>query len=147
MSRVNFVNIFVNYLFKQKIMTKKILKSLALVGGGIIIIALVLVVNYFVLSWTEPTGPPPSGSGSGWSKAYIVSWGEIIKYHDGCTSILNTATDLMNCIAACDRYCRNACVTNPSATNCNGGDSGLDYKGGTATEWDAISDIRCYCWR
>jgi len=42
-------------------MAKKILFALTLVGGGITIIALILVVNYYVLFWTEPTTSPPGG--------------------------------------------------------------------------------------
>ena len=40
---------------------KQSLFLLTLLASGIIIVSLVLVVNHFVLSWTEPTANPPGG--------------------------------------------------------------------------------------
>ncbi len=62
---MKFFNFYVKHILKIKIkfkpMAKKILFALTLVGGGITIIALILVVNYYVLFWTEPTTSPPGG--------------------------------------------------------------------------------------
>ncbi len=56
---------------------KQSFSLLAFIGGGIAIISLVLVVNHFVLSWTEPTANPPGGftppgSGSVPSGSYVA---------------------------------------------------------------------------
>ena len=62
----------------KKVFLKSIKQSISLlvfIGGGVVIISLVLFVNHFVLSWTEPTANPPGGFTP--SKPYSLS------AHDG----------------------------------------------------------------
>ena len=75
-----------------------------------------------------------------YSKYYVVPMAEIAMFHDGCVS---SVSDSKFCVAACNRYCQDSCAKFSGIFNCNGGESGLNYAGGTLVEISGAAGCLC----
>ena len=73
-----------------------------------------------------------------------TSLSNLMNYHDGCTGCPSVSVPLLNCVAACNRFCSAGC-SGPSS-NCTIPQPGLGFSGGTFVECDASTgNVQCLC--
>ncbi|PWU15875.1 MAG: hypothetical protein C5B49_11235 [Bdellovibrio sp.] len=80
--------------------------------------------------------------------SYSVDIVALPNFNTLCTGVMPMpAGEFMACISACDRYCSTGCA--PTLANCpSTPTAGLNYSGGTITEWSAITgQVTCTCIR
>lgn len=101
----------------------------------------------WICSWTA-SGGIMCNDIEGWSalpsnvEVFNVPFAELIKFHSNCSA----SSNLTYCISAANRYCKDACVKNPSWMNCDGGVSGKNFTTWFISEINATSAAVSCVW-